>query len=41
VAAPGILSFTLPVYAGVSGEAGNVWQSRGDFGDDPVLGATF
>ncbi|MEM7410650.1 MAG: patatin-like phospholipase family protein [Myxococcota bacterium] len=37
VAAPGVLSFTFPLYLGGSLEAGGVWDRRGEFGNQPIL----
>jgi NTE family protein len=37
VATPGALSFTYPVYAGLSFEAGNVWLDVDDYLDDVIL----
>ncbi len=40
VATPGALSFSYPVYAGLSFEAGNVWTDRDDLLEDMILGGS-
>lgn len=37
IATPGALSFTYPVYAGLSFETGNVWQDNGNYLDDVLV----
>jgi NTE family protein len=37
IATPGALSFTYPVYAGLSFETGNVWQDHADYLEDMIL----